>query len=88
MLLLRILVYAVDKFKISQTDGVIQTWWRLKTSSHDSEAVKRLVHFVCERAFGERLFSPRYLTRGAQEIRNLISCKAENAVLIRQKRIL
>lgn len=80
MLLLRILVYAVDKFKISQTDGVNQTF--------DSEAVKRLVHFVCERAFGERLFSPRYLTRGAQEIRNLISCKAENAVLIRQKRIL
>lgn len=24
-----------------------------------------MVHFVCERAYGERLSSPRYLTRGA-----------------------
>ena len=59
-----ILVCVVDKFKISQTDRVIQTWWRSKTLSHDSEAVERLVHFVCERACGERLSSPRYLTRG------------------------
>ena len=49
---------------------VIQTWWRSKTSSHDSEAVKRLVHFVCERACGERRLSPRYLTRGAQKTRD------------------
>ncbi|QNM11384.1 hypothetical protein [[Eubacterium] hominis] len=29
-----------------------------------------LVHFVCERACGERRLSPRYLTRGAEKTKD------------------
>ena len=50
-----------------ETDGVIQTWWRKSPDFPTRQfAGEGLVHFVYERACGERIFSPRYLTRGAE----------------------
>ena len=77
----QILVYVGDTLKISCTDGVIQTRWRENLSDFSAMPCKWLVHFVFERACGERLSSPRYLTRGAQKTRNNRHCKAETLYL-------
>ena len=76
-------VYVGDTLKISCTDGVIQTRWRENLSDFSAMSCKWLVHFVCERACGERLSSPRYLTRtrGAQKTRNNRHYKAETLYL-------
>ena len=73
-----------DKFKISQTDGVIQTLWRKSSDCPTRQlAGEWLGHFDGWRALAS-LISPRYLIRWAQKTGNYIHEQAENAVFIRQ----